>query len=533
MTIAELFAKLKIEIDQGALNEVDKAIGSLKTALTGLAVYVGADYLSGLVMSAVDAGGHINDLSQSAGVTTDTLQELGYAAQLNSSSMDGMAAGLGQLSRTMAEAKAGGEAQQKTFRDMGIAYRNADGTLRATEDVLGDVADRIQSMPDGAEKTALSMDVLGKSGKDLIPTLNGGSAGLAAMSAEARDLGIVMDKETIGKLDDFGDSVDKVKMTLNGLKNQAVAALLPYLQKLADSFLDWYKANRKIIGQRLEQVIHALAVAFGVVGKVLSAVGTIIGEAVDHFDTLLMAIGIYVVASLAAAGETAIAWLAALAPILIAITTFALLYLAIDDIIGMLRGKDSVFGKFFAYFGVAPEDIKRVADAMRFAFGSAIDSLQNKLTNFMTRTKGAFTKFFEWIGGDEEKRFNQAIANDSDFRITVADIISNERTNAIRASRGLGPVDTTRGFDPHDLAGGGHYAVEGEDKRTMSGPPSLAYSTPYVSAAGRGGQINAPIVINIDGSKNPESVGVYVKQVLEDHIGSIFRQAAVGTGVAQ
>ena len=58
------------------------------------------------------------------------------------------------------------------------------------------MADKFKAMPDGTKKTALAMDILGKSGKDLIPLLNSGSEGLGEMLAEADSLGITLSTET-------------------------------------------------------------------------------------------------------------------------------------------------------------------------------------------------------------------------------------------------------------------------------------------------------------------------------------------------
>lgn len=510
MTIAELFAKLKIEIDQGSLAEVDKAIGSLKTALTGLAVYVSADYLSGLVMSTVEAGGHIHTLAQSAGVTMGALQELGYAAQLNASSMDGMADGLGHLSRTMAEAKAGGEAQQKTFRDMGVAYRNADGTLRATEDVLADIADHIQSMPDGAAKTALSMDALGKSGKDLIPTLNGGSVGLAAMATEARDLGIVMDDKTAVALDDFGSSVDKIKRTLTGLKNRAIAALLPGLQKLADAFFVWYKINKDWLNLRLAQV-------FGAIGIVIGGVADLVGYLSGHFDTLLYTIGVFAL-------TVAPSLLAAFAPIALAVGLFAALYIGVDDLVHFMRGDGSLIGDLLdEWFGEGTASNVRVlitdiGGGLKAAFTATLDYLEAKLQWIIDKIEWA-----RGVAGD----ILETLAPTDPATVARQQIIAESGLQGLAAAEARGDfsiLDSAQGLKRHDLItdAPNRYAAFASTPAVSS----FNGGTPNQWAAAANNVTNT---FHIDGSKDPETTANAVKLVLD----RVFRQAAVGTGVAQ
>ena len=67
----------------------------------------------------------------------------------------------------------------EAFQKLGIEFQKSDGTLRSATDVLKDLADIVAKMPDGAEKTALGNELMGKSWKELIPLLNEGSAGLA------------------------------------------------------------------------------------------------------------------------------------------------------------------------------------------------------------------------------------------------------------------------------------------------------------------------------------------------------------------
>ena len=49
---------------------------------------------------------------------------------------------------------------------------------------MTDLADVFASLPDSATKTALAVRLLGRSGADLIPLLNGGATRLAGYRAE-------------------------------------------------------------------------------------------------------------------------------------------------------------------------------------------------------------------------------------------------------------------------------------------------------------------------------------------------------------
>ena len=50
--------------------------------------------------------------------------------------------------------------------------------LRTSDQLLSDIADRFQDLPNGPEKAAVAMDIFGRSGQKMITLLNGGSEAL-------------------------------------------------------------------------------------------------------------------------------------------------------------------------------------------------------------------------------------------------------------------------------------------------------------------------------------------------------------------
>src|SRR5690606_29214832 len=104
---------------------------------------------------------------------------------------------LQKLARNMAAAASDSQSSiALAFQAIGVAVKNADGTLRSSSDVMGDVAEKFKGMEDGAAKTAIAIQIFGKSGAGMINMLNAGRDGIKAMTDEARALGIVIDTQT-------------------------------------------------------------------------------------------------------------------------------------------------------------------------------------------------------------------------------------------------------------------------------------------------------------------------------------------------
>src|SRR5690606_41954766 len=83
----------------------------------------------------------------------------------------------------------------RAFDAIGVSVTNADGSLRDTEEVMLDVADRFEKIEDGAAKAAIAQELFGRSGTNLIPFLNQGRAGIEALKKEADDFGLTVTRK--------------------------------------------------------------------------------------------------------------------------------------------------------------------------------------------------------------------------------------------------------------------------------------------------------------------------------------------------
>jgi hypothetical protein len=219
-------------------------IGAAMRRLIGPAAIAGAVAGFGmLTKSVINTADEISKAAQKIGIATEELSRLRYAADLSGVSFQSLQQSIGFLSRNMLAASEGTGEAGKAFSRLGVEVRNADGTLRNSTAVLGDLADRFASMPDGAEKTALAMQVLGKSGRDMIPMLNGGREALEKLTAEASKFGVVIDEETGRRAEEFNDNITRLQGTFSALAARVAADLLPRLIELQG----WFIRNQESI----------------------------------------------------------------------------------------------------------------------------------------------------------------------------------------------------------------------------------------------------------------------------------------------
>lgn len=236
-------------------------------AAIGVAVGVGLKAIGSLVKESIDAADATSKLAQSLGMSTEQVSRFSYAADLAGTSQEDLASAVAKLSKHAADAAAGGKEATAVFTAMGLEVKKSDGTLRSTDELLGDVADRFKSYEDGAAKTALAQELFGKSGAKLIPFLNQGRDGLAELAAEADMLGITLTTSAGRAAEEFNDNLTRLNAAKQGLGRQIAEKLLPALSNMTDRLFDGAK-NADLFGRA------ATVAATGV--KLLISAGTLL-----------------------------------------------------------------------------------------------------------------------------------------------------------------------------------------------------------------------------------------------------------------
>ncbi len=265
-----------IKRNLGDLGNVARSLGGL---LSGLGVAVSAAGLASMVKSSLESADSLSKLSQRVGITVESLSTLIPAADLSGVSAEKFEGGLRKLATRMLEAATGSDEAARGFAAVGVAVKNQDGTLRATDQVLLDLADRFKAMPDGAEKTALAVELFGKSGADLIPFLNQGREGVGALTAELQALGVQIGGDTAAQAEVFNDSLAKVRLAISSIGNRILEAFLPAMNDMANGMVESAKqgGTLRAILDGIVLALKVLALGAATVGKAFVALGEAIG----------------------------------------------------------------------------------------------------------------------------------------------------------------------------------------------------------------------------------------------------------------
>lgn len=243
----------KLSAFERTTGKIGRSMTKAGTVMLGASAAVGGSILA-VGKSTADYAGDMYDMARGAGIGVEAFQKLAYAGRMSGVETEKLSASLVKFDRMVAEAAGGNKTYMQTFEDLGIKIKDSAGNLRQPNEIFEDVADIFHNTEDGIGKTALAVELFGKSGADLIPMLNDGKAGLKAFYAEAERLGLVLSDETTAKGDAFSDQLENIGEQVKGVKLQLGAALIPALSaaaekisKVIDKITRWVQENPELV----------------------------------------------------------------------------------------------------------------------------------------------------------------------------------------------------------------------------------------------------------------------------------------------
>lgn len=335
----------------GGLKGLMGAAGGLTSALGGLVPMVSGVGLTVMAKGAIDTADAMSKMSQRTGVSVERLTQIKQAAELSDTSIEAVGKSLAILSKNMSTENKGA---MESLEALGISATDSAGKMRSADAILLDVMDRFKQMPDGVEKTAMAMQLFGKSGADMIPLLNGGRESIESLKA-------TISGDFAAKAAEFNDQLTRVQESFGQIGLQIGEAVLPAFTVLADVL---------VVASR------ALSDLPGPVQAVVVGVGLLLA------GFLLLAPAISAIVSLAGVlaglqiGATIAGWAGAIGPAVAAITS------AFSGLLAYLTG--TMLPALLAFFsGPAGWTVLAVAAvvAMAIAFREPIG------------------KFLSWLGG--------------------------------------------------------------------------------------------------------------------------------------
>ena len=268
--VGEKFQEVGGKIEQAG-QTMSKLSGIATGALAGIAK---------LGYDAVTAADDLNTLSKQTGVSTDQLQKWSYASDLVDVSVETMTGSMKKMKKQL-------DSNEDGFKELGVRTRDNYGNMRDAVDIFYDTLTALSKIENETERDIAAMDIFGKSADDLAGIIDDGGKALRDYGREAQSMGLIIESDTLNKLNEANDTIDKLKAQMGASFAQAGATIAqtfaPALEKAAEVVQMVAEKIRGLTPEQTEMIVKILAVvaAIGplliIVGKVVAAIGAIAG----------------------------------------------------------------------------------------------------------------------------------------------------------------------------------------------------------------------------------------------------------------
>ena len=270
----------------GKITDLASAVTLATTALRGLQSVVGP------VLDEMDRIDNITDQANKLGLSfseLNTLQRsLGESSGLGA---DQIALAMQKFQIGIVEAQQSGKgASFDALKTLGIDPESLAGMSQSQQ--FAAIADAMQGVSTHAERLKLAFDLFGKSGADLVSSLEEGGDKLREMEQFAKQTGMNLSDVQVEGIGAANDAMDRLSMATQGWLSQIAAGSASGLEAIADDLTKLVSVGENA-EERFKSLGLAIASVYGtakdlfeltpgsLLGKLLAgeSIGNILGEA--------------------------------------------------------------------------------------------------------------------------------------------------------------------------------------------------------------------------------------------------------------
>ena len=271
MTVREMFVKFGFRVDakelfvlEKKLALVDRAIGTLHDRLTAPIRYAGAASAALLAMTGHYAGLAVAQtrMAASLGQSSRDFQAYSQGAALAGSSSEAFGDASRKLRDDLVSISRGeGGDAAKNLMILGVRMYEGFQKIPDTIKTMRSIADRLREIEDPAARANMAVRVLGQSGYDLLPFLEGGAQGMDEFVRQAIRMRTVMGDEAIEESRRYGVNIRSLTAWLTGVRTELVSGVLPHLNRLLVFLRTLQVELRPIVEAGIEDLIRMTGVA--------------------------------------------------------------------------------------------------------------------------------------------------------------------------------------------------------------------------------------------------------------------------------
>lgn len=277
--------------------------------------------LTAITLSASANADEINTMAKKYNLSTKEIQQFQMASELIDVDLGTITKSFNKLTQAMAN---GTKSTTEAFDKLGVSTKNADGSLRSSNDVFYETIGALAEVQDETEQDALAFKIFGKSASELGPLINGGTEQLKELNKYMEENGLILSQESLDGLNATQDAMDRLKIVFEGVKNTIASDFAPIVEtvvtKVSEIVLQ-FKDKWEQLSPTFKKIIPIIASVVASLSPVLAIIGKLTGA--EGIGGLLTALG--------SEGGLAGALTNLLNPITLIASAFALLWAGSED----------------------------------------------------------------------------------------------------------------------------------------------------------------------------------------------------------
>ncbi|HWK09907.1 MAG TPA: hypothetical protein VNR64_07645 [Vicinamibacterales bacterium] len=244
--VVEILIRAK-NLTKEAFEAADKDVRRLSKSVGGLGGLLTTGAVVAFAAQVLEMGDDIQKTADRTGLMTDEVQQLSYIAGQSGNDIDELTSAVGQMQNRLAE---GDKSAVAALKRLGLSFED----LRRMDPFqqLQQIAHAVGQIPNPANQAQVAMDLFGKAGIAILPTLKSNFDELAAAAPR-------MSEETVHALDAAGDAIDDLKLRtktwaasavelFSHVGDGVVLGVYPAIAKLYDGFASFYRLLLKAPG---------------------------------------------------------------------------------------------------------------------------------------------------------------------------------------------------------------------------------------------------------------------------------------------
>ena len=235
------------------LNSFSRQVRAIGGSLAGIGTAIVAP-MALAIKSFSAAGDQLDKMSKRSGFAVETLSALDFAASQSGASIEQLDKALAAMARFSVMANRGLATATDLLDELGLSVE--DVTKGSAEEKFLKIAQKISEVEDPTLKAGMALQVFGRQGRELLPMLQGGERGIAALMERAKELGIIMSKEDAEAAAEMTDSLDELSRSVKFLIFTVARELIPEAMDFSRFMTDTIPQIREWLGENKEMIVN-------------------------------------------------------------------------------------------------------------------------------------------------------------------------------------------------------------------------------------------------------------------------------------